>query len=234
LLEVSNVVASYGEIPVLHGVSLKVDKGEFVGVIGSNGAGKTTLLRTIAGLLPAINGEIKFLGRNIERLPPYKIVELGVAHVMEGKRLFPYLSVLDNLLLGAYNHRARKKIKENLEFVFSIFPRLKERKNQKARTLSGGEQQMLAIGRALMSDPKLLLLDEPTLGIQPTLVKKIFEVMKEINEHGVSILLVEQKVMFTLKYVDRAYVLESGRVILEGSGEELLKNEMIKKAYLGL
>jgi branched-chain amino acid transport system ATP-binding protein len=234
LLEVNNIDVFYGEVPVLRNVSLKVNEGEIIAIIGSNGAGKTTILKTISGILCPATGNIKFLGKNIEKLPPHRIVELGISHVMEGRRLFPYMSVLENLELGTYTKRARKKIKNNLELVFNLFPVLKERKKQMAKTLSGGEQQMLAIARALMSSPKLLLLDEPSLGLAPNVVIKVFETLKEINNHGVTILLVEQNVAHALRLASRAYVLETGRITLEGEGENLLHNDYVKIAFLGI
>ncbi|MEM3797653.1 MAG: ABC transporter ATP-binding protein [Candidatus Bathyarchaeia archaeon] len=234
MLEVEKITAAYGDLQVLRDVSLKVSEGELVAVIGSNGAGKTTLLRTISGQLYPREGRVKFFGKDISTLKPHKRAALGIAHVMEGRRLFPNLTVEENLKMGAYLPQAWRKRDETFEIVFNLFPRLKERRTQLAGTLSGGEQQMLAIGRALMLRPKLLLLDEPSLGIAPKLVASIFETVKKINEvEKVAILLVEQNVLMSLKLSKRAYVIENGRIVLEGNPEELLNNEQVKKAYLG-
>ncbi|MBS7647009.1 MAG: ABC transporter ATP-binding protein [Candidatus Bathyarchaeia archaeon] len=234
MLEVEKINAAYGDLQVLRDVSLKVSEGELVAVIGSNGAGKTTLLRTISGQLYPREGRVKFFGKDISTLKPHKRAALGIAHVMEGRRLFPNLTVEENLKMGAYLPQAWRKRDETFEIVFNLFPRLKERRTQLAGTLSGGEQQMLAIGRALMLRPKLLLLDEPSLGIAPKLVASIFETVKKINEvEKVAILLVEQNVLMSLKLSKRAYVIENGRIVLEGNPEELLNNEQVKKAYLG-
>jgi len=234
MLIVENLDAAYGDLQVLWSVSLNVQKGEFVSIIGSNGAGKTTLLKTISGMLMPKGGKIKFFDQDITLLEPHKRASLGIGHVMEGRRLFPYLTVEENLKMGAYLKEAWEKRKETLELVFELFPRLKERRKQRAGTLSGGEQQMLAIGRALMLRPKLLLLDEPSLGIAPKLALSIFDVIKKINDYeGVTILLVEQNVHMALNLSKRSYVLENGKIVLEGSSEELLKNPHVKKAYLG-
>lgn len=234
MLKVNELTVTYGPHRALTDVSIHADEGEIVVVIGANGAGKSTLLNTIVGLIKPIKGEIKFKGERIDPLPPYKIVEKGVSLVPEGRRVFPKLTVLENLELGAYTKRARQKKNENLEFVFKLFPRLKERKHQKAGTLSGGERQMLAIGRALMSDPELLLLDEPSLGLAPKIVLEIFNVLKELKEYGITILLVEQHAYKALTIADRGYVLENGRITLSGTGQELLNNEYVKSAYLGI
>jgi len=234
LLNVERLSVAYGEVPCLWEVSLEVDKGEIVTVIGPNGAGKTTLLKTIAGLLSPLNGHITFEGKEIERLRPHQRVELGISLVPEGRGIFPFMTVKDNLELGAYTRRAERYKKESLEFVYNLFPRLREREKQLAGTLSGGEQQMLAIGRALMSRPKLLMLDEPSLGLAPKLVIEIFQSIKRLNEEGVTVLLVEQNVHYSLKLASRGYVLESGRIILSGSSGELLDNEHVKRAYLGV
>lgn len=234
LLEVDKINVFYGDLQALWDVSFEVHEGEKVVIVGANGAGKTTTLRTISGLLRPRSGEIRFMGQRIDRLPPHKIVELGIAHVPEGRRIFPRMTVLENLEMGAYIKRAREKFDDTLEWVFSIFPRLRERKNQIAGTMSGGERQMLAIARGLMSRPKLLMLDEPSLGLAPKLVLKVFEVIQRIGEEGVTILLVEQNVRHALELADRGYVLETGRITLSGTGEELLNNEYVKKAYLGM
>ncbi|MEM2103764.1 MAG: ABC transporter ATP-binding protein [Candidatus Bathyarchaeia archaeon] len=234
MLEVEKVSAAYGDLQVLREVSVKVSEGELISVVGSNGAGKTTLLRTISGLLYPKDGRIKFLENDVSTLKPYKRAALGIAHVMEGRRLFPNLTVEENLKMGAYLPQAWRKRDETSEIVYDLFPRLKERQKQLAGTLSGGEQQMLAIGRALMLRPKLLLLDEPSLGIAPKLALSIFETIKKINEaEKVAILLVEQNVHLSLQLSKRAYVIENGRIVLEGTSDELLKNPQVKKAYLG-
>jgi len=230
---VKNINVFYDEIQVLWSLSLKVSKGELVTVIGPNGAGKTTLLKTISGLLIPKNGEILFLNEKINGLSPYKIVRKGIIQVPEGRRLFPYMSVIENLEMGAYTISESKK-KENLEFVFNLFPILKERKNQLAVTLSGGEQQMLAIARALMSSPKLLMLDEPSLGLAPKLVIKIFETINFLKENGITILLIEQNIRNALSLADKAYVLENGKIVLQGTGKEILENNYVKTAYLGI
>lgn len=236
MLELRSIQTSYGSIKALKGIDIKINKGEIVCLIGSNGAGKTTTLLTISGILKPDIGEIFFEGNSIKGLPPHEIVNRGICHVPEGRRIFPDLTVLENLEMGAIptglNIRDRK-LKERLEMIFSLFPILKERTKQRGGTLSGGEQQMLAIGRALMSNPKLLLLDEPSLGLAPIMVSKIFKTIKEINQSGVTILLVEQNARTALKLSDRGYVLENGVIRLTGSGEELLKNEEVKRAYLG-
>lgn len=234
MLQVEKASAFYGEIQVLYDVSLNVNKGEVVGLVGANGAGKSTTLKMISGLKSPVSGRIMFEGEDISSIPAHKIVELGIAHVPEGRRLFPYLTVLENLEVGSYLPVPKKKRKETLEMVFELFPRLKDRQRQLAGTLSGGEQQMLAIARGLMSRPKLLMLDEVSLGLAPVLVEKIYEMIGEIKKQDISILLVEQNVHLCLNFVDRAYVLENGRIVLSGKGKELLKNEYLKKAYLGI
>ena len=234
LLKVNKINVFYGDLQALWDVSFEVYEGEKVVIVGANGAGKTTTLKTISGLLRPRSGTIEFMGQRIDRLPAHKIVELGIAHVPEGRRLFPKMTVLENLEMGAYTKRAREKFEDTLEWVFSIFPVLKERKNQIAGTMSGGERQMLAIARGLMSRPKLLMLDEPSLGLAPKLVLKTFEVIQRISEEGVTILLVEQNVRHALELADRGYVLETGRITLSGTGEELLNNDYVKKAYLGM
>jgi len=234
MLEVNNIDVFYGNLQALWDVSFNVEKGEKVVIVGSNGAGKTTTLRTISGLLKPRKGKIVFLGKRVDKMPIHKIVEMGIAHVPEGRRLFPYMTVLENLKMGAYVKRAWEKMDDTLEWIYQLFPRLKERKEQVAGTLSGGERQMLAIARGLMSRPKLLMLDEPSLGLAPKLVLRVFEMINKINEEGVTILLVEQNVRRALEMADRGYVLETGRIILEGSAGELMENEYVKKAYLGI
>jgi branched-chain amino acid transport system ATP-binding protein len=234
MLEVKNVRAGYGDLPALFGVSLDVRAGEIVALIGPNGAGKTTLLRTIAGLHRATAGTIAWEGRSIERIAPHRIAESGVILVPEGRRLFAGMSVLENLEMGAYTTRARTERATTLGMVHEIFPRLAERGTQIASTLSGGEQQMVAIGRALMGLPRLLMLDEPSLGLAPRVVADIFGVIRTINERGVAVLLVEQNARMALELAERAYVVEQGAVVLEGSGHELLHDPEVRQAYLGL
>jgi branched-chain amino acid transport system ATP-binding protein len=234
LLEVSGVDAFYGRVQALHGVSLEVDKGEVVALIGSNGAGKTTILRTISGLMHPVRGTIKFDGHDITRAEPQKIVDLGVCQSPEGRRLFTRMTVLDNLRMGAYTRKNAAEIKQDMDRVFELFPRLKERLNQIAGTLSGGEQQMCAMGRALMAKPRLLMLDEPSLGLAPILVETIFSIVREINSQGTPVLLVEQNAHKALEVANRAYVLETGVVVQSGSGKELLASEDVQKAYLGM
>jgi branched-chain amino acid transport system ATP-binding protein len=234
MLEVKKINTFYGKVQVLWDVSLKVVKKEIVAFIGANGAGKTTLINTISGLLRPASGTIKFHGKSIGGLAPHSIVEQGICHIPEGRRLFPDMSVRENLEMGAYLTRAWKQKEETLGHVYELFPILKERGGQLARTLSGGEQQMLAMGRGLMSRPKLCIVDEPSNGLAPLMVKEIFEIIQGLRKQGIAILLIEQNVRQTLEIADRAYVLENGRVILSGEGKKLLKKELIKKAYLGL
>lgn len=234
MLEVDKINVFYGDLQALWDVSFRVNNGEIVVIAGSNGAGKTTILKTISGLLHPKSGTINLLGRRIDKNPPHNIVDLGVAHIPEGRHLFPYMTVLENLEIGGYTRRAREKKDETLEWVYQLFPILKERKKQLAGTLSGGERQMLAVGRGLMSRPKLLMLDEPSLGLAPKLVLTVFDIVKNINEEGVTILLVEQNVRHALEITDRAYVLETGKITLEGKGKELLASDYVKKAFLGL
>lgn len=234
LLQVDGIDVFYADLQVLWNISLEVFEEELVALLGSNGAGKTTTLRSITGLLKPRSGQILFLGRRIEDLTPHEIVDLGIAHVPEGRRIFPPMTVLENLELGAFTKNARKKKDDSLEFVYSIFPVLKERSNQVAGTLSGGEQQMLAIGRALMSRPKLLLLDEPSLGLAPKVVRKTFEILEEINKNGVTILLVEQSVRNALELSKRSYVIETGKIVLYGDSRKLLEDQEVRKAYLGV
>lgn len=234
VLKVDNLEVFYGTIQALHGITFEVKEGEIVTLIGANGAGKTTTLRAISGLIkPAGNSNIEFLGSSINSLDADKIVHRGLCHVPEARRIFPTLSVMDNLLMGAYIRKDKKQIEKDLDSVFNKFPRLKERMRQTAGTLSGGEQQMLAIGRALMSRPKLLMMDEPSMGLAPLLVKEIFNIIKEINSAGTTILLVEQNANMALSIANRAYVLETGRIVLSGGAKELAASEQVRKAYLG-
>ncbi len=233
MLTVENLEVNYGVIKAIRGISLEVNEGEIISLIGANGAGKTTTLHTITGLLPAKSGKVTFNGRDLTHVPAHKIVSMGMAHVPEGRRIFQQLTVQDNLLLGAYTRKEKEEIADSLEKVFSRFPRLKERRRQIAGTLSGGEQQMLAIGRALMSRPKMLLLDEPSMGLSPILVQEIFSCVTEVNRDGTTVLLVEQNAKMALSISNRAYVLETGLISLEGSARELLDNEQVKQAYLG-
>jgi branched-chain amino acid transport system ATP-binding protein len=234
MLEIKNLQVSYGAISALHGISLSVPAGKIVTLIGANGAGKTTTLKTISGLLKPKSGEIFYDGKNIAGLPPHQIVARGLSHVPEGRMIFANLTVLENLQLGAYLQKDKKIVRHELDHVFSLFPRLKEREKQIAGTLSGGEQQMLAIGRALMSKPKLLLLDEPSLGLAPLLVKTIFEKIVEINrEQGITILLVEQNANLALGISHFGYVLETGKIILQDDSAALRQNPQVKSAYLG-
>ena len=233
MLEFEKVSVGYGELTVVHDVSFRVNAGEVVSLVGSNGAGKTTILRTVAGLLHPRQGAIRLNGQPIDRTPAYDIVRKRVAMVPEGRQLFGRLSVWDNLLMGAYTLASKHEIEESLEMALSMFPLLKERRQQRAETLSGGEQQQLAIARGLMSRPKLLLLDEPSLGIMPKLVAEIFETIHHIRDKGITVLLVEQNVFEALEVSDRAYVLQSGRIVLDGRGRDLLTSELVREAYLG-
>ncbi len=234
MLEIRNVSVCYGEVEVLHNLSLNIEEGEIVAIVGANGAGKTTLLKTISGMMSPASGQILFQEEVINGLPPHKVVGKGIAHIPEGRRLFPLLSVRDNLLLGAYIPRARKYMYETLAEVYKLFPQLKERENQLAGTLSGGEQQMVTIGRGLMSRPKILMLDEPSLGLAPQLVHETFKTVQQIRERGATILLVEQNVQQSLKIAKHGFVLENGRVVKEGTGQSLLGDPHVKKAYLGI
>jgi branched-chain amino acid transport system ATP-binding protein len=234
LLELETVNAFYGRIQALRGVSIHVEKGEVVALIGSNGAGKTTTLRTISGLMHPQSGSIRFDGKDISRTPASRVVELGISQSPEGRRLFARMTVYDNLLMGAYSRNDRPGINSDIERVFTLFPRLQERRTQIAGTLSGGEQQMLAMGRALMAKPKLMMLDEPSLGLAPILIETIFSIVREINSQGTTVLLVEQNANKALEVANRGYVLETGVVVQEGSGRELLASEEVQKAYLGM
>ena len=232
MLNVNDINVYYGSIHAIKGVSFEVKKGEIVTLIGANGAGKSTILKTVSGLLRSKTGSIDFLGKNISTVAPHKIVERGLAHVPEGRRIFLQMSVEENLEMGAYT-RGGKGVSEDLAKVYEQFPRLKERRKQTAGTLSGGEQQMLAMGRALMSRPQLLMLDEPSMGLAPILVEQIFEIIKSLHKDGTTILLVEQNAQMALSVADRAYVLETGKITLSGTGEELAQSDEIRKAYLG-
>lgn len=235
LLELNNVSSGYPGAVVLFDINLKISKGEFVSIVGSNGAGKSTLLRTISGVIKPIAGEIKFNNTRIDNKEPSQIsAKYKIAHVPEGRMLFPRMTVLQNLELGAYTIKEKTKRKEILEKIFGLFPRMHERRSQLAGTLSGGEQQMLAIGRGLMLDPILLMLDEPSLGVQPNIVTRIYETIKLINKQGTTVLLVEQNVQDSLKMSDRAYVIQTGKIIIEGKGKELLGSDLVLKAYLGI
>ena len=233
MLEVNGINVYYGAIHAIKGISLTVDEGEIVTLIGANGAGKSTTLRTISGLLKPKTGAINFLGKNIAGMPAHKIVREGISQVPEGRRIFAEMSVLENLELGAFTRDDKDEIKRDMEMVFGRFPRLKERISQQAGTLSGGEQQMLAMGRALMSRPKLLLLDEPSMGLAPLLIREIFSIIVDINKTGTTVLLVEQNANMALSIANRAYVLETGRITLSGDAKELAASEDIRKAYLG-
>ena len=233
MLEVKDLHVSYGGIRALRGVNLEVPDGKIVTLIGANGAGKSTLLRTISGLGKAESGSITYDGKELLGMPINKILELGIAQVPEGRRVFTNLSVLENLKIGAYLRKDKAGIQKDIEWVYELFPRLQERSWQMAGTLSGGEQQMLAVGRALMSRPKLMMMDEPSLGLAPLVVKGIFEIIREINRQGVTVLLIEQNANMALKTADLAYVLETGEITLHGTGAELLTNEAVKRAYLG-
>jgi branched-chain amino acid transport system ATP-binding protein len=234
MLEVEEITAHYGDIQVLWKASLNVSPKEIVTLVGSNGSGKTTTIHTITGVLHPISGKIQFLGQPIHRLPPHKIVERGISLIPEGRKLFPDMTVLENLELGAYFPNSRKKIPETLQWVFGLFPRLEERKVQLAGTLSGGEQQMLTVKRGLMSIPQLLLVDEPSMGLGPILVADLFRTIRKINQEGVTVFLVEQNARLAMEISDRTYVLENGRIVREGKSKELLKDDDIRKAYLGL
>jgi branched-chain amino acid transport system ATP-binding protein len=234
MLSVNQIGVSYGDVQVLWDVSLKVESKELAALVGANGAGKSTTLNTISALLRPQSGSIEFNGQRIDHVPASRVVELGISQVPEGRRLFPEMSVLENLELGSYMAEAKRRRDETLDWVFSIFPALRERRHQLAGTLSGGEQQMVAVGRGLMACPKLLMLDEPSLGLAPLLVREVFKVVERVNSEGVTILLVEQNVKHTLTVATHAYVLENGRIAMEGKGDDLLNNDHVKKAYLGI
>ena len=233
MLEVKDLEVYYGMIQAIKGISFEVNQGEVIALIGANGAGKTTTLHTITGLLSPKKGHVIFEGQDITKVPAHKIVSLGMAHVPEGRRVFSHLSVYQNLKMGAYTRKDKDEIEKTLETVYKRFPRLEERKNQIAGTLSGGEQQMLAMGRGLMIHPKLLMLDEPSMGLAPILVEQIFDIIRELHDSGTTILLVEQNAGMALSVADRAYVLETGKITLSGTGAELANSEQVKQAYLG-
>ena len=233
LLEIKDLEVFYGMIQAIKGVSFQVNEGEVIALIGANGAVKTTILHTVTGLLEAKKGSVFFDGKDITKTPAHKIVSMGMAHVPEGRRVFANLSVYQNLRMGAYTRKDKQEIEETLKTVYKRFPRLEERKNQLAGTLSGGEQQMLAMGRALMSHPRIILMDEPSMGLSPIFVNEIFDIIKEVSASGTTVLLVEQNAKKALSISDRGYVLETGKIVLEGRSEDLLNNDSIKKAYLG-
>ena len=233
MLEVKDLEVHYGVIQAIKGISFEVNEGEVIALIGANGAGKTTTLQTITGMLKPTKGEVIFEGTDISKIPGHKIVSMGMAHVPEGRRVFAELSVLKNLKMGAYTRKDKDEIEETLQKVYKSFPRLEERKNQLAGTLSGGEQQMLAMGRALMSKPKIVLMDEPSMGLSPILVEEIFNIIKEISASGTTVLLEEQNAKKALEIADRAYVLETGNIVLSCDAKEMMNNDSIKKAYLG-
>lgn len=233
LLTIENLEVYYGVINAVKGISFEVNQGEIIALIGANGAGKTTILHTITGLVPAKSGSIMFEGKDLLKTPAHKIVSMGMAHVPEGRRIFQQLTVLENLKLGAYTRSDKKEIADTLEMVYTRFPRLKERTKQIAGTLSGGEQQMLAMGRALMSHPKIILMDEPSMGLSPLYVSEIFDIIRSVNETGTTVLLVEQNAKKALSIANRAYVLETGNIVLSGDAKELMNNDSVKKAYLG-
>lgn len=232
MLEVKDLEVFYGVIQALKGISFEVNQGEIIALIGANGAGKTTTLHTVTGLIPSKEGSIIYEGKNITRLPGYKLVPMGIAHVPEGRRVFAHLTVLQNLKMGAYTRSDKKEMEDTLAMIYKRFPRLEERKEQMAGTLSGGEQQMLAMGRALMSHPKLIVMDEPSMGLSPIYVNEIFDIIQKINEDGTTVLLVEQNAKKALSIADRAYVLETGNIVLTGDAKELMNNDQVKKAYL--
>ena len=233
MLEVKDLQVYYGVIQALKGISFHVEQGEVIALIGANGAGKTTTLQTLTGIIPAKAGSIIYEGKNLTKTPAHKIVEMGMAHVPEGRRVFADMSVYENLLMGAYTRKDKNEIEESLANVYKRFPRLEERRNQMAGTLSGGEQQMLAMGRALMSKPKIILMDEPSMGLSPIFVNEIFDIIQAVSESGTTVLLVEQNAKKALSIADRAYVLETGKITMSGNAKDLLEDEAVKKAYLG-
>jgi branched-chain amino acid transport system ATP-binding protein len=233
LLKLKNVTIHYETAEAVRGVSLEVEEGAVVGIIGANGAGKSTILKAISGIVPLIDGEIDFKDKRINGLPTHEIVNLGIIHVPEGRRLFPHMTVLANLKLGAYLRKDKAAIESDLKTIFKLFPRLKERQNQKAGTLSGGEQEMLAISRGLMSKPKLLLLDEPSLGLSPIIIEELANIIKDINRDGISVLLVEQNASLVTEVTKRGYVLEVGKVVIEGNITELMENKLVQRAFIG-
>ncbi len=233
MLTIKDLQVYYGVIQAIKGISFEVNEGEVIALIGANGAGKTTILHTITGLIAAKAGSVQFESNDLTKIPAHKIVSLGMAHVPEGRRIFAELTVFENLKMGAYTRKDKKEIEDTLLKVYKRFPRLKERKNQIAGTLSGGEQQMLAMGRALMSQPRIILMDEPSMGLSPIFVSEIFDIIKEISESGTTVLLVEQNAKKALSIANRAYVLETGKIVLDGDAKELMNNDSVKKAYLG-
>ena len=233
MLSVNNLQVHYGMIQAIKDVSFEVNEGEVIALIGANGAGKTTILHTVSGLLQPTKGSVIFEGQDITKVPAHKIVSLGMAHVPEGRRVFAQLTVLENLKLGAYTRKDKNEMEQTLQMIYKRFPRLEERKNQTAGTLSGGEQQMLAMGRALMSHPKIILMDEPSMGLSPIFVEEVFKIIRDISAEGVTVLLVEQNAKKALNIADRAYVLETGNIILQGDAKKLMNDESVKKAYLG-
>ena len=235
MLVVKDLVSGYSKMPAIHGVSFKVEEGQVVAILGSNGAGKTTTLKTVMGIIPAMSGSVTYQGESLIGVPSHKMVTKGISMVPEGRHLFPKLSIYDNLMMGAYTIKDKTKIKDKLDVIYNIFPILAERKDQLAGTMSGGEQQMVAIGRALMCDPKLLILDEPSLGIMPKLVDEIFEFIKEINKKmGVTIVIIEQNAEKTLAFADYAYVISDGKTVIEGSAQDLMNDDQVQKVYLGI
>lgn len=234
MLELNNLTAGYGSFQALFSVDLEVKEGEAIAVIGPNGAGKTTLLRTISGMLPVQSGNLSMEGTSLKDVPPYRIIDFGIAHVPENRRLFSSMSIEDNLRMGAFTPNARPHFEERLDFIFDLFPRLKERRSQIAGTLSGGEQQMCAIGRALMSSPKLLLMDEPSAGLAPVIVNQVFQLVQQIRDQGLTVLIVEQNIEQVLQIVDRAYLMEVGAIKISGKAGELIQSESLRKAYVGL
>ena len=233
MLKITDLHVNYGMIQAIKGVSFHVDEGEIIALIGANGAGKTTILHTITGLVPAASGKIEYKGNDLTKVPAHRIVSMGMSHVPEGRRIFQELSVYDNLLLGAFTRRQKSEISDSISRIYKHFPRLEERRNQIAGTLSGGEQQMLAIGRALMARPSIILMDEPSMGLSPLYVSEIFSIIQQINKDGTTVLLVEQNAKKALSISNRAYVLETGNIVLEGDAKELMNNDQVRRAYLG-
>ncbi len=233
MLKVRGLSSGYGKTQILNGLDFEVNQGEIVTLIGANGAGKTTTLKALCGVIPAMSGQVEFEGRDLTNGKSYDIVDAGVTMIPEGRQLFPHFTVKDNLLMGSYKRAARPMVQRKLEEVLAIFPRVKERLGQYAGSLSGGEQQMVAIARGMMADPKLLVFDEPSLGLSPLLVQQVFDIIRNVTKHGMTVLLVEQNVFKTLRLADRGYVLENGSIVLSGTGEQLLNNPHVKKAYLG-
>jgi len=234
MLELENVAASYGHFRALNGISLRIDAGEAVAVIGANGAGKTSLLRVISGMLPATEGRMSMEGTDLRRTAPHRIIDTGIAHVPEHRHLFPKLSVEDNLKMGSFPRSSRAYYRDRLDYVYELFPRMKERRNQAAGTMSGGEQQMCAIGRALMSKPKLILLDEPSTGLAPVVVSQVFDLVRRIRSEGYTVLIVEQNVKQVLKVVDRAYLIETGQIHASGSADEMMSSDAVRQSYMGI